>query len=1004
MTTKTAYISPETIEKIKNTAIIDEVIADYVDLKKSGSSLVGKCPCCNSNKLTVTPAKKIWKCFVCGEAGKDGVSFLTKGQGMTFVEAMNTLAKKYNISINDSEKKKKPKSKNRKLSFRNQQLKESGIPVKAQKYFLQKSESAKVESDRYQAGTIDKSWNVIPGDDMILHYLDLEGKPLMYKNQRGKKVPLIRVRRANPSVHLDKNGKEKKYESPWKSGSHLWFPMFILQAFKSSMIIEALYICEGEKKADKMCLEGLPAVGIMGIHNFGRDGQMPASFELLIKRCSIKKVVFVLDSDWQDISIKPGRPVDFRPKLFSTAIIKYKKYFAAYANSGVFIDIYFAAGLNTAYKGIDDLLVRELKGKEEELKEDFEKAIIDRKGEGKHVQVYNITSLSDYQIKEFWQLHSIKAFIEKHKEELKKLKEFTVGRLKRRYDEESKEFELAQALLPHEEFWTIRRWEDRKGNEREKYEFNYTNMIEFLSNRGFCRYEYDKDKYRLIHIENKIVREISHVKIRDFVINFMREVDKPNVLELLYRGGEQYLGPKKLNDLHLRSPQFNESEKDCMFLYFKNCYWKITSDKIESRPLSEIPKPIWESKVNDFEPTYLGEPMCQVEKEGEEWKLKISEAMRKSDIANFYSRTSMFHWQKKQELQKDEKGIKKWVNKAVEDPISKDELKIWKTNLVSKMLAAGYVLHDYLDYGNLKAIVCLDGLESEVGKSQGGTGKSVFAKQFEYLVPVEVIDGKKKNIEDDSFIYESVDERTHVILFDDVRVNFKFEFLFSHITTGIKVNRKGEHRFKVKPKKIIITTNHALNGSDDSHERRQYNIAFSNYYNLYRSIGDEFGHQFFHEWGKDQWNLFYNWMANCIQTYLKHGLVQTTNKKDIIRRKLRQEIGENFLDWASLMFLSTTDQKGLLLNTRFEKVFAMEKYLEEFQRDRRYMDAKVFKEKLQKYAIYAKLDFNPQKNGQRISSNGKEFFTLADDGFDINDHRTIMSGLDLIQPNNDLPY
>ena len=75
-------------------------------------------------------------------------------------------------------------------------------------------------------------------------------------------------------------------------------------------------------------------------------------------------------------------------------------------------------------------------------------------------------------------------------------------------------------------------------------------------------------------------------------------------------------------------------------------------------------------------------------------------------------------------------------------------------------------------------------------------------------------------------LYENADERTQIILFDDVRVNFNFEFLFSQITTGLLINPKGEKRYKVDPPKFIVITNHALNGDGNSFDRRQYAISF----------------------------------------------------------------------------------------------------------------------------------------------------------------------------------
>jgi hypothetical protein len=380
--------------------------------------------------------------------------------------------------------------------------------------------------------------------------------------------------------------------------------------------------------------------------------------------------------------------------------------------------------------------------------------------------------------------------------------------------------------------------------------------------------------------------------------------------------------------------------------------------------------------------------MMEVFRKGKEWRMKESKEFQKCDMATFYAKSSWFSWRSGQELHTDEDGKKYYVSREKPQKETPEQKQLTISNLVSKMIAAGYALHEYRNWGQMKAIVCMDGLESEIGKSMGGTGKSIWGKQFKHLVPMEVLDGKKSKIEDDNHLYESVDERTAIILFDDIRVNFNFEFLFSHITTGIKVNPKGEKRFDVLPPKFIITTNHALNGNGSSYDRRQYILSFSDYFNPHRTVGDEYGCQFFHEWDNEQWNLFYNWMATCIQTYLRFGMTYEIPKAALKRRKLRQQIGENFLDWATLMY---NPDQGPFLNKKVEKVYACEKFLEEYSQERKWVNPKKFKEKLLLFCEYAGLTINPVQAGKdgRIKSNGKEYFIVANDDFNASNIITV---------------
>lgn len=995
------FIPPDTADLIKETAKLEEVVPDYIQLRRSGVSLVGDCPKCGGKKkLNVSPKKKIWKCFACDIGGNNAVSFLMKTQDQEYLEALNTLADRYRISI-EREKPKKKKAA-RKIKFREQQLRQSGIPVKAQKYWLSQGSGTKYELDRYQAATVDGFWNVKPGDDMVLHYLDLDGQPVMYKNKKGKARALVRVRWANPSLHRDKNGKAVKYRQPSGSGSHLWLPQYILKAYRTFEAIKTLFICEGEKKADKLCLHGMPAVGVMGINNFAAAGEMPYQFELLIKRCGVQQVVFILDSDWQELSLKdPSKPVDSRPNTFYKAVLRFRDYFHAYHTSGIELDIFFAHGRDAVHKGIDDLLVHDkrLKKKEELLAGDFKKAMSDREGKGEFVNAHNITQTSSYKLKEFWHLHSRPAFLQKHKEQLKELREFRFGQMKWRWNKATAEFEMADRIRPYEQYWNkVYDGEGKDGKEKWKYSFNYTNVLEFLKNRGYGLFETGPETYRFIRVEDRVVEEISPHRVQRYVIDFTRELDERPVLEMLLRGGKQYLGPDKLSNMHYFSPEFNRSDGDTMYLYFRNVYWKITKEEIIERPLKELPRHIWKDKLVDFGAKYLGSPLMSLERKKDDWVMEPSEEGKRCDMANFYLRTSMYHWRKLFHLATDGEGNRYWADRDEPERPTADDLKIMRANMAAKMVSAGYLLHEHTDWGCMKAIICMDGLESEVGRSQGGTGKGVYCSQFEKLVPVHWVNGKRKNLEEDKHLYAGVDERTQVIYFEDVRVNFDFEQLFPGITRGTWVERKGIDGHKEAPKKHLIDTNHGLTGEGNSFARRQYLLSFSDYYNSHRRVSDDFGYQLFEDWDDRQWNLFYNWMATCCQAYLQHRLDYSIPTDILEKRNLRQRIGENFIDWASLMF---DGKEGPMLNHKVEKVWACSHYLEQYPQDKRYVTPKRFKAKLIKYAKYAGLEFNPPVDGLtsdgRIKSSGKEYLLLANESFDPVRCRMISSNANLSQ-------
>jgi DNA primase len=97
-------ISRTTIDRVFDTARVDEVIGEFVQLKKSGSNLKGLSPFSDERtpSFMVSPAKGIWKDFSTGKGG-NSVSFLMEHEHFSYPEAIRYLAKKYNIEIEETE-------------------------------------------------------------------------------------------------------------------------------------------------------------------------------------------------------------------------------------------------------------------------------------------------------------------------------------------------------------------------------------------------------------------------------------------------------------------------------------------------------------------------------------------------------------------------------------------------------------------------------------------------------------------------------------------------------------------------------------------------------------------------------------------------------------------------------------------------------------------------------------------------------------------------------------
>lgn len=97
-------IPRDTIDRIYSAARIEDVVGQYVSLKKRGANLIGLCPFHSekTGSFTVSPSKGIYKCFGCGKAG-NVVNFIMEIEQCGYPEALKLLAKRYHIEVEERE-------------------------------------------------------------------------------------------------------------------------------------------------------------------------------------------------------------------------------------------------------------------------------------------------------------------------------------------------------------------------------------------------------------------------------------------------------------------------------------------------------------------------------------------------------------------------------------------------------------------------------------------------------------------------------------------------------------------------------------------------------------------------------------------------------------------------------------------------------------------------------------------------------------------------------------
>lgn len=95
-------IPQKTVQEILETAKIEDVVQDFVNLRRRGVNMIGLCPFHHEKtpSFTVSPTKNIFKCFGCGKAG-DSAKFIMEHENLSFLEALRYLARKYRIEVEE---------------------------------------------------------------------------------------------------------------------------------------------------------------------------------------------------------------------------------------------------------------------------------------------------------------------------------------------------------------------------------------------------------------------------------------------------------------------------------------------------------------------------------------------------------------------------------------------------------------------------------------------------------------------------------------------------------------------------------------------------------------------------------------------------------------------------------------------------------------------------------------------------------------------------------------
>lgn len=234
---------------------------------------------------------------------------------------------------------------------------------------------------------------------------------------------------------------------------------------------------------------------------------------------------------------------------------------------------------------------------------------------------------------------------------------------------------------------------------------------------------------------------------------------------------------------------------------------------------------------------------------------------------------------------------------------SKEGSPKWKKRKHSIMTMLGYLISQYRKRSEGHLCILIDETEME---DNGRTGKGIIMSSVQYLRPRFLINMKKYNKDSQRFWLAGLTADKDYIQLDDLQKGFDCSDLFTYLTEDLTIERKGQNEVHIIPyalsPKWVAGSNSAPKGTSASYTQRIRIFELANHYNAKLTAADEFGHQLYDDWDEEEWQRFYSFMVQCVQLYLREGLVQCAGdniEQKRLEASIPAEILEYFDHWSA---------------------------------------------------------------------------------------------------------
>ncbi|WP_254562173.1 hypothetical protein [Dyadobacter diqingensis] len=549
-----------------------------------------------------------------------------------------------------------------------------------------------------------------------------------------------------------------------------------------------------------------------------------------------------------------------------------------------------------------------------------------------------------------------------------------------------------------------------KFNHVQAYNFLY------MSGFARFKSERDKEGFFYVRVEGNVVRKIDAQEIKGYLHSFLKERWQydDNVTQDLLNSmfSTNQLSISNLANLPLLDLDFQSSGPEHQYLFFPNCTWKVTKDGIDESKGINTNKYVWEDKVITYPVKDSNLP--RIKKTDSMFKIsRDPEGALDIEITNkdcmffrFLINTARVHWRKELEDRQalwmthdtpkkretyikdfaltEEETTRFFATRSIEEQdkykedhkfdiagplLTEQEKKEQKQHLLNRIYTIGYMMHRYKDPSRAWCVWAMDNKLSESlgddAKSNGGSGKSLTGKVLKWIWRYNVsFSGRNPLLTKNPHIYDKVTRHTDMIIVDDCYEFLDFGFFYGDITGDMNPNPKQTQSYSIafdESPKFWFDSNFGDRDFSESTQRRKLVTSFSDYYHenngAYletRQPTDDFdGKRLFYDFGPQDWNNLYNFLAWCLHFYLSCPEKVKPPMNNIQKRNLLSSMGNRFFEWAEVYFGVESKRLDKIISKRVAK--------DDYTNSEKIRDLSTqkFTDYCKKYAAYHGYEFNP---------------------------------------------